>query len=355
MIKSSAVAIVAARSGGHILPGITLAKTMYDENPTIPLVFFLSKNKLDEHIASQSTIPATHFFIKLDNIAYKNPFKLLMFFYHAIVAFIQSLLILKRHRVAQVISMGGYLSIPVCLAAKLLRIPIELYELNVTPGKAVKFLSKIARQIHICFQETSAYLSTNNLVVSPYPLKYQETDKVPVHQAKQIIGLSEQKKTVLICGGSQGSIFINKTIKQWLEFNPHLHSTIQIIHQTGSHDKTDWIAFYKSHNIKAITFVYHNDMHLYYNAADVIISRAGAGSLFEVAFFEKPCVVIPLETRATDHQKYNAYAMAHHYAHLFTVLHEGHIKKNNTLLFSAISKHLMQTTNFKSNESLSLL
>lgn len=349
------IALVAARSGGHILPGLTLARSIHQENPSRPLLFFFSKNKLDEHIASQSSLNATHIFVKLENIPYKNPLKLIVFFWHAVTAFFRALVLLRKHAIGKVISMGGYLSIPICLAAWVLRIPIELYELNVTPGKAISFLSLFAQRIHVCFKETAHYLPSKKLELAPYPLKYEQRDKMSSSQAKELIGLSPHKKTILICGGSQGSVSINQLIKQWIELNSHVHSSIQIIHQTGSYDKTNWDLFYQLYRIKAVCFAYHQDMHDYYNAADVVVSRAGAGSLFEIAFFEKPCVVIPLETRATDHQKYNAYAMAHQYPHLFTVVHENHIKKNNTLFFSAISKYLIHTSHSKPVESPTIL
>lgn len=354
-MTKNGIALVAARSGGHILPGLTLAQKINTDNPMTPLLFFFCKNNLDEHIASQSTVPATHVFIKLENIPYKNPFKLLQFFWHALAAFVRSLTLLRRHRIGTLISMGGYLSIPVSLAAWVLRIPIELYELNVTPGKAVSFLARFAQRINICFKETAHYLPQKKICYTPYPLKYRQSDKINPTQAKELIGFNPLKKTIFVCGGSQGSVSINQLVKQWIELNSHLHSSIQIIHQTGSYDKTNWDLFYKSLRIKAICFTYDNDMHQYYNAADVVVSRAGAGSLFEIAFFEKPCVVVPLETRATDHQKYNAYAIAHQFPHLFTVVHESHIKKNNTLFFSAISKYLIQTPAHKSVETSTIL
>lgn len=350
MTIPSAIALIAARSGGHILPGLTLAKKIHEENPAIPLIFFFSKNKLDARIAGQSTVPAEHIFIKLENVPYKNPVKLFLFFCHFIAAYILSIKVLKRKQVGKVISMGGYISIPVCLAAKTLRIPIELYELNVTPGKAVSFLSRFAQTVYICFEETKNYLPSAKVHYTPYPLMHNISDKLTPDRAKQELLLPMHKKTILICGGSQGSIFINNLIKQWIELNPHIHSLITIIHQTGSYDKTNWSQFYKTKEIKALTFSYDNNMSRYYSAADVVISRAGAGSLFEIAFFGKPCIVIPLETRATDHQKYNAYAMAHHYPQLFTVIHEHHIKKNNTIFFSVLCKHLIYNQNNKTIE-----
>ena len=149
-----------------------------------------------------------------------------------------------------------------------------------------------------------------------------------------------QKKTIFINGGSQGSLFINRTIKEWINLNTHTHALIQIIHQTGARDVAGWKEFYQQHDIPAIVFDYKDDMTAYYQAADVIVCRAGAGSLFEALFFEKPCLVIPLDIKSTSHQKYNAYAMKQAHPELFAVLTENEMKKDNTAFFSALNKRI---------------
>lgn len=341
MTNTHAIAFVAGRSGGHILPGLSLAQQFHAQNPENPILFFSTTNKLDMQIVGQTSLKVENIFFSLDNVPYKNPLKMLRFIYHFTYSYAKSLKVLHQKKVTKLVSMGGYISIPVCLAAWALRIPIELYELNVTPGKATRFLSKFADSISVCFDETKHYLKKSLCTTKEYPLLQNHQSKQPSESAKRALGLLPHKKVIFITGGSQGSVSINNLIKQWLAFNAHVHSLIQIIHQTGSHDSTDWAAIYKSYDIHAITFTYHHNLSQFYNAADLIVCRAGAGSLFEAVYFEKQCVVIPLETRATDHQKYNAHAIAQQYPMQFCVVHESHIKKNNTLFFGALNKHVL--------------
>ncbi|BDC34927.1 UDP-N-acetylglucosamine--N-acetylmuramyl-(pentapeptide) pyrophosphoryl-undecaprenol N-acetylglucosamine transferase [Candidatus Dependentiae bacterium Noda2021] len=341
MTNTHAIAFVAGRSGGHILPGLSLAQKFCTQHPENPILFFSTTHKLDMQIVGQTSLNVENIFFSLDNVPYKNPFKMLRFIYHFTYAYIKSLRVLHKKKVVKVVSMGGYISIPVCLAAWALRIPIELYELNVTPGKATRFLSRFANSISVCFDETKKYIKNVQCAKKEYPLLQTHQVRQNCESAKAALGLAPHKKVIFITGGSQGSVSINNHIKQWLSFNAHVHSLVQIIHQTGSQDTTDWAALYKSYDINAITFTYHNNLSQFYNAADVIVCRAGAGSLFEAVYFEKPCVVIPLETRATDHQKYNAQAIAQQYPSQFSVVLESHIKRNNTLFFSALNKHVL--------------
>jgi UDP-N-acetylglucosamine--N-acetylmuramyl-(pentapeptide) pyrophosphoryl-undecaprenol N-acetylglucosamine transferase len=131
---------------------------------------------------------------------------------------------------------------------------------------------------------------------------------------------SPERKTIFVLGGSQGSLLLNETIKKFVEHEPH--GNYQIIHQTGAFQENSWRQFYMSHTIPAFTFGYDEHVHEYYAFADVILCRAGAGTLFEIAFFKKPCIVIPLVASTTDHQIYNARAMVEQYPELFTVVEQ---------------------------------
>jgi UDP-N-acetylglucosamine--N-acetylmuramyl-(pentapeptide) pyrophosphoryl-undecaprenol N-acetylglucosamine transferase len=112
---------------------------------------------------------------------------------------------------------------------------------------------------------------------------------------------------------------------------------MQFIHQTGSTDETDWKQLYTSKNITAHVFSYNPELALLYTAADIIICRAGAGTLFEINFFNKKCIIIPLKTATTDHQVHNAIAMSADYPDLFEYILQDDIEKNPTLLFSRLN------------------
>lgn len=341
-MNKQTIAFVAGRSGGHIIPALTLAQQIKAANEPTQILFFTTAHPLDQAIIKkQGSVINKHVMLKLGNVPFFNVFKILFFFINYIRAFVRTISWLREYRPAKVIGMGGYISLPVCTAAALLRIPVHLYDLDAKPGKATRFLAKYAEKIYICFEQAKEFLPAHKCQITDYPIRFAPSAKTMSQEsALSQLKLTQNKKTIFINGGSQGSLFVNNCIKEWLDLNPHLHSLIQIIHQTGSIDTFDWKSHYSDLEIPAVVFSYKEDFAPCYAAADVIICRAGAGSLFEALFFDKPCVAIPLETSATSHQKDNARALSHQQPHLFTMLTEQEIKSDNMIFFRVLNKFI---------------
>lgn len=343
-MNSKMLCFVAGRSGGHLIPALTLAKELHTSKAVSTLII-TTATQLDKNIMSSAPYVTHHAALSLSSLS-KNPFKFLLVCLQGFMAFISSYRLLKKYRPERIISMGGAISIPVCLMGKLLKIPIDVYELNAVPGKATLFLARFAQNILVCFEEAKKYLPAVKCITVAYPIRFVPSAKrFSAAAAREKIGINTAKKVIFISGGSQGSLFVNHLIRQWIELNPHIHALIHIIHQTGANDLFNWKEFYTTHEIPATVFSYNEDLAPVYQSADIIICRAGAGSLFEALFFEKPCIVIPHEATTTNHQKDNAKAMAQAYPQLFTMITEGDIKKDNMVFFSTINKriHLVQT------------
>lgn len=349
-MSTQSIAFVAGRSGGHIIPALTLAQEIKEHDPNAHIIFFTTSYPLDQAIIKkQGAHINQHVSLKLGSVPFFNIFKVLIFIINLCRVFFKSWRILRRTRPSRVIGMGGYISIPVCLAARVLRIPVHLYDLDAKPGKANRFLAKYADKIFICFEQAKSYLPAAKCELAPYPIRFSQQSKIiSQEQAQALLGLGN-KKTIFINGGSQGSVFINACIKEWLELNPHLHSLIQIIHQTGSYDTTDWKALYEQMEIPAITFSYRQDLAPCYRACDLIITRAGAGSLFEALFFEKPIITIPLETSSTAHQKDNARALAATFPDKVIMITEQEIKKDNMIFFRNLNRYVYNIPNHSTN------
>lgn len=342
---NNTVCFVAGHSGGHIIPCLTTAEKIIQENKNTKIIFFSTNSSLDLKIINQHAHLISQLIpLSLKKIPYSQLWLLPICLLSFINAFFKSYKILKKNKVKKIISMGGLVSIPVCLAGKLLKIPIVLHELNVKPGKAVKLLAPIASSIKINFAETQKYLPSRRCDITNYPVRFDDSAlQINKEQARLSIGLSYYKHTILIVGGSQGSIFINKLIKNWIIKHPELHDKIQIIHQTGSRDTYDWQAWYIKHQIQAITFAYHDRMEDYYAAADIVICRSGAGTLAEVAFFKKKCITIPLETKTTNHQVSNALAMSKKHPDLFVVLKQQNAEQMPFILNDIVEKTIQNT------------
>ena len=312
---------VAGKSGGHLLPCITKAEKILQSDTTSQVYLFSSGSSLDEKIMEKH--PAINHYVPaaIDSIPYKQPWLFPVFIFNLGAYFFNSLYKLWNIKPAKIISFGGLNSIPVCLAGKILGIPFELYELNVEPGRAVKFLSYFTDCIYICFEQTAQYFKNKKCVLTPYPVRFTDADRI-YDRAKLLkdCNLSADRKTIVILGGSQGSLFVNQAIKNCLEHDPQLCKKIQIIHQIGIYDQDDYKIFYEQHHIPAVVFAYNEQLQNFYNLADLIICRAGAGTLFEAEFFKKQCIIIPLQTDLNDHQLENAQAMAQMHADRFSVM-----------------------------------
>ncbi len=137
---------------------------------------------------------------------------------------------------------------------------------------------------------------------------------------------------VLIVGGSQGSVSLNRAIQTLIMAHPDAARSLQFIHQTGSSDATDWNGLYAQHGIKAHAFAYDPQLVRYYVAADCIITRAGSGSLHEMMYLKKQCIVIPLITSTTHHQRANAQAMHERHPELVQVIEQDELKDDSRLL-----------------------
>jgi len=339
--KNTNICFVAGRSGGHIIPALTIASQIRKKKSLARITFFTSSKSLDQQIMKQHyKIIDKVITINLPNFPNKALCKYPAFTWNFVLSFFKSIYQLLKNRPQKVISMGGDISIPVCIAAFILRISIELYELNATPGRAVKLLAPLTNSLCICFKQALPFFPTKKTKLVDYPIRFSQKKMVASKELFKKYDLSPFRFTILILCGSQGSVSINNFIKKWIAINNALHLTIQIIHQTGQIDRTNWATFYKNLKIPAITFDFQIKISQYCQIADLIICRSGSGTLFETLFFKKKCITIPLETITTSHQLENALAIQKEFPELVTTIREKDIENNINFLGNCIKKSL---------------
>lgn len=323
------ICFVAGKSGGHLLPCVTKAKQLKNEFSQAQLYIFSTGNDIDKKI-----IDKHHFFQHyiptiLWDVPYQRPWLMPIFLGNVFWYFCKSMYKLWQLKPQKVISFGGFNSVPVCLAALLLQIPFELYELNVEPGKAISFLSYFTDTIYVCFHDTKKYFPKHKCILFDYPVRFSlEDKKYDKQQLLQKYNFSLGKKTIVILGGSQGSSLLNKTIKECIELYPDIANNIQVVHQTGYVDFEHYKDFYKQHNIPAVVFGYHEYLQDFYVLADIIVSRAGAGTLFEIKFFEKSCICVPHQTAQTNHQIKNILALQQELPLQFNIISQNEFTKD---------------------------
>lgn len=296
------ICFVAGHSGGHIIPCMTLA---HQQQPST-IIGITTNNGFDAqiirnaHVQKILGLPLQ----KIPHSWYQYPFFIIKLLY----TFVRSYIFLIREKPSLLITTGGLIAIPACIAARCLRIPVELYELNVEPGKTITLLARLFKKVNICFAQTKNYLSRNECAIVPYPVRFTQQHYAEQQSILKNLNFDPLKKTILILGGSQGSLWLNNFFKDFI--TTYTNNDIQVIHQIGINDNHDWKQFYQQKNISAIVFDYYHHIENYYQAADLIICRAGAGTLAEIAYFNKTCIVVPLQTKQTNHQRLNAQTFA---------------------------------------------
>jgi UDP-N-acetylglucosamine--N-acetylmuramyl-(pentapeptide) pyrophosphoryl-undecaprenol N-acetylglucosamine transferase len=195
-----------------------MAQRYTEDNPANTVLFFSTDAPLDKSILEGQSIINQHVTLPLGQFSSTRIRRYIQITWQLIRSFVTSLYHLHTHKTEKVISTGGLVALPVCLAAMFLRIPVELYELNAVPGKAIKALAPLAQTIHVCFAHAIKYFPKNRCVYTPYPVRFNDAHKqISKEQACKELGLDPHKKTLFIMGGSQGSVQLNNEIKKYIE------------------------------------------------------------------------------------------------------------------------------------------
>ncbi len=331
MLQKSAskrIAFVGGKSGGHILPALTLARKSQKEGFSI--LFFSHNLPLDKTIIQEAPWIDTHCTIPV--LRFSNFYSVFNVTFKAHLAFAKCLFSLKKHKIREVVSMGGALSVPVCLAAYVLHIPFTLYELNAVPGRAVRFLARFAQRIYVCFPAARTSFTTcpQKVQEASYPLRFSESDKCTKNEARMHLQIPINARVLFVMGGSQGSEFLNSFAEGYIRHrmvNYGAQESVIIFHQTGPSQQEGVENFYRRLGVTATVFSYKSAIQHYYTSADLVITRAGAGTLFELAFFKARSLIIPLESKTTSHQLDNAYAMAQKYPDYLNVLRQAEVER----------------------------
>lgn len=293
-------------TGGHIFPAVAIADTIKKKYPNADILFVGAKGKME-----MQKVPQAGYKIVGLNIAglqrslsisnFTLPFKIMSSIYNAYK-------LLKNEKPQVVIGTGGFASAPVLYMATALKIPTVIQEQNSLPGKVNTFLGKRVNNICAAYTEVKQYFPAEKVVMTGNPIREQiEFSNITKEAACKEFGLDQNKKTVLVYGGSLGALAINQGMMN--AFEKLNQSDIQIIWQTGSHfyPQTEQLRKLNSNNIKIVEFI--NNMEVAYAAADLVVSRAGAIALSEICLKKKASILVPLPTAAEDHQTKNAMAL----------------------------------------------
>jgi len=296
------IALASGGTAGHIYPALALAQELRQQGHDVFFIgVFRDTGELIRKLGFEyMEISARGLYAQ----SMSSIFVTTVFMFKATI---ESIKMLSHYKPERVIGFGGYGAFPVVLSGFLLRIPTAIHEQNVLPGRANRFLKFLVNRIFISFQKSIKYFPAHKVVWTGYPTlrKFKDFSKVDIAQEW---ALDPYKKTILVIGGSQGSHAINEIFLDTMDLLKSSFS-YQVVHSTGENDFPYVKKRYEDNNVQHYIMPFIDDMAKAYSLADVVISRAGAGAITEIAAYHKPCILIPYP-HAQQHQQQNAALLA---------------------------------------------
>ena len=281
--------IAASGTGGHLFPAIALAQQL----PDYHIEWLGTSNRLETSLVPDdyplNTIP-------VEGFQQRFSLKTLVIISRFISSIVRVRKLIKEKNIDVVFTTGGYIAAPAILAARLSNIPAAIHESNYIPGKVTRFLSRWCDVVALGFAGTAQYLPQVETVHVSTPVRTQFLQPLGLLD----FNIPENARVILVVGGSQGAVAVNKLVREaapnWLEKGAY------IVHLTGKNDPEADSLQHPNY----ITMPFYDNMAGLLQRADFAISRAGAGTLTELAFTGTPAILIPYPYAAEDHQTYNA-------------------------------------------------
>lgn len=306
-MEPTRIIISGGGTGGHIFPAISIANALRRIEPGCDILFVGATGRME-----MEKVPAAGYKIVGLNISgiqrgsiAKNltlPFKMLG-------SLRKAMQLIDDFKPDVVVGVGGYASAPVLFAASLKGVPYLIQEQNSYAGITNKWLGKKAAKVCVAFDGMEQFFPSATLLKTGNPVRKDVVDILNKHHAgAELLKLDPLKKTILVTGGSLGAGTLNKSVEKHI--SKLIREDVQLVWQTGKY-------YYKGiierlgpnfhPNVRVLEFL--NKMDMAYAAADVIISRAGAGTIAELCIIKKPVILVPSPNVAEDHQTKNALAL----------------------------------------------
>ena len=316
MKENLRIIISGGGTGGHIFPAVSIANAIKEICPDADILFVGAEGRME-----MQRVPAAGYPIKGLPVAgfdRKNPFKNIPVLIKLFKSQRMAKQIIKEFRPHAAVGVGGYASGPTLKVAGNMGIPTLLQEQNSYAGVTNKLLAKQAHKICVAYEGMERFFDKNKIILTGNPVRQGLLNhSISREDAIRSFHLDPQKKTVLILGGSLGARTINQCVIE--NIGKIKESGVQFIWQTGKIYINDAIAAIA--NAGDVTMLHVTDfisnMAAAYSATDLVISRAGAGSISEFCLLERPVILVPSPNVAEDHQTKNALALVNKNAALY--------------------------------------
>jgi UDP-N-acetylglucosamine--N-acetylmuramyl-(pentapeptide) pyrophosphoryl-undecaprenol N-acetylglucosamine transferase len=285
-------------TGGHIYPAIAIAQEFVRRDAKRRAVFVGTQYGLEKTIVPNAGFPIE--FISVGGLQGKGGIELLKNVARLPVGLVQAWQVVGKHRPNVVLGVGGYSSGPLLLAAKLHGVPTAIHEQNAFPGLANRMLAKFVTAVAVAFPEAGPRLKRSDAVVTGNPIRAEFFN---AHRQPT----TDNRQRLLIFGGSQGSHILNETMSGALLFLARLKDRLDIVHQTGPKEVEQVRAAYRTSAFPDARVVPYLDPIVdEIAAADLVVSRAGAMTIGELAAVGRAAILIPFAAATNNHQELNA-------------------------------------------------
>lgn len=320
-IDRATLAIAAGGTGGHLFPGLSVARAWLLRHPCGSVVFFGTKK--DARYVEGQDSRLRFVAVSMQGVAGRGVRGIAGLFVKGIPSILAMIRELLKERPCAAVCFGGFVSFPVGVAALVLRIPLFLHEANAIPGMVNRLLRHWAKKMFVAHADMLKSWGTRALLVG-IPVRDGIEDARDFKKA----GLNSRPVHILVIGGSQGAYSMNRIVLESLErLFPRLDA--EVILQWGKWPMggVEVESYLERFKERLLILPFIEDMALTYRWADIIVSRSGASTLAELAFVEKPAILVPFPFATHNHQLLNAEAAER--AGAARVLEEKHLNANN--------------------------
>lgn len=288
-------------TGGHIYPAIAIAREYLARDAERRAVFVGTERGLEKTIVPKAGFPLE--FIDVGGLKGKGGLDLVRNVLRVPKGFVQAWKLIGKHKPSVVLGVGGYSSGPVLLAARMRGVPTIVHEANAFPGLANRTLARLVTTVAVAFEEAGPRMKRKDSVVTGNPIRKEffETGTTRNQQP------ATSNKRLVLFGGSQGSRILNDTMTGALLFLARQKDTLEIVHQTGPNELEKVRAAYQqSAFTKARVVPYLDPIVDEIASADVVVCRAGAMTLGELAAVGRGAILVPFAAATNNHQELNA-------------------------------------------------
>ena len=300
-------------TAGHINPAIAIANTIKKNIPNAEISFVGTERGLENTLVPKENYPLYH----VDVRGFARPLiniKNIKAAYLALVSPIRAKKLVQKFAPDIVIGTGGYACWPVLKAASQMGIPTAVHESNAIPGLAISKLQGCVDRIFVNFKQTQEHLSAKDKVMHVGNPLRGGFGGLDYHEARKILGIKDDEISILSFGGSLGAYRLNEAALGFMSSHARNMPKLLHYHATGSGDFNEFNDGFKAQgleecqNLRLVEYIH--DMPLRMSAADIVICRAGAMTISEIAMMKKACIIIPSPNVVDNHQYKNAKVLA---------------------------------------------